>query len=341
MQDEFAGHASHEIQESNACDGDGHLDDETQDTRAVPNLSARESGADDRIISENQDVFVVSQPKRKSQWRVDTQPMDALAGDDGAQKSVAFQVAYSPIIAEIRQLWRIRQSWHRAEKSLTLQGKARCRAWTEGDKEAANKLFDLAAKGQPVDPTMAIVLEPFLQAIGNFEPKRKAFEKRMCKLAKSLLIAATVAKMKGFGPNNLAALIGEAGDIGLYRNPSCLWKRMGMAVIDGGRQRKCVDEELALLHGYNPSRRAVAYVIGECLIKAGGDYRRVYDERRAHTAGTHPDWTPKHSHNDALRIMTKRALRDLWIAWRALAGEVNSGVETTRSLPLPSLRSDV
>lgn len=45
-------------------------------------------------------------------------------------------------------------------------------------------------------------------------------------------------------------------------------------------------------------------------------YRVVYDNRRAHTATTHPEWTDGHSHNDGLRVASKTILRDLWIAAR-------------------------
>lgn len=47
-------------------------------------------------------------------------------------------------------------------------------------------------------------------------------------------------------------------------------------------------------------------------------YRVVYDDRRAHTAVTRPDWTDGHSHNDALRVASKAILRDLWRAAREL-----------------------
>lgn len=45
-------------------------------------------------------------------------------------------------------------------------------------------------------------------------------------------------------------------------------------------------------------------------------YRVVYDNRRAHTAATHPEWTDGHSHNDALRVASKEILKDLWRAAR-------------------------
>jgi hypothetical protein len=45
-------------------------------------------------------------------------------------------------------------------------------------------------------------------------------------------------------------------------------------------------------------------------------YRLVYENRRAHTAVTHPDWTDGHSHNDALRVVSKEVLKQLWRAAR-------------------------
>jgi hypothetical protein len=56
-----------------------------------------------------------------------------------------------------------------------------------------------------------------------------------------------------------------------------------------------------------------AYLIAtSCIKQASSPYRDVYDKRREHTAVTHPDWTPGHSHNDALRIVSKEVLKDLW-----------------------------
>jgi hypothetical protein len=38
-----------------------------------------------------------------------------------------------------------------------------------------------------------------------------------------------------------------------------------------------------------------------------------YALRRAKTAVTHPDWTDGHAYSDALRVMMKAFLRDLWV----------------------------
>lgn len=45
-------------------------------------------------------------------------------------------------------------------------------------------------------------------------------------------------------------------------------------------------------------------------------YRVKYDQRRAHTAVTHPEWTDGHSHQDGLRVASKEILKDLWRAAR-------------------------
>lgn len=47
-------------------------------------------------------------------------------------------------------------------------------------------------------------------------------------------------------------------------------------------------------------------------------YRIVIDDRRRRTRETHPDWTPGHSLNDAMRIASKELLKDLWIQARDL-----------------------
>ena len=72
------------------------------------------------------------------------------------------------------------------------------------------------------------------------------------------------------------------------------------------------------------------YLLAEACVKAGvrkdengdryakddSEYAQLYIDRRNHTAVTHPEWTPLHSQNDALRIVSKRILRNLWRAAR-------------------------
>ena len=55
--------------------------------------------------------------------------------------------------------------------------------------------------------------------------------------------------------------------------------------------------------------------------KADGKYGAVYEKRREHTAVTHPEWTPKHSQMDGLRIMMKEVIKDLWVEWNRHAAD--------------------
>lgn len=106
---------------------------------------------------------------------------------------------------------------------------------------------------------------------------------------------------------------------------------MGLAVIGGQRQRRAADAEEALEHGYNPERRAIAYVLGTELLKAQirnvkdeagkrtdasvaiGPYGQLYLERKAYELSR--DLTSAHAHNRAARYMVKRVLRDVYAAW--------------------------
>lgn len=71
-----------------------------------------------------------------------------------------------------------------------------------------------------------------------------------------------------------------------------------------------------------------AYLVAvSCMKSPGSPYRDVYLARREHTATTHPDWTPIHSHNDGLRIASKAILRDLWRESARLHGHIDTGME--------------
>jgi hypothetical protein len=144
------------------------------------------------------------------------------------------------------------------------------------------------------------------------------------------------AGIRGFGEASLGTIIAEAGDLNNYATDGKLWKRMGVAVLDGVRQgglSKNAKADDWVAHGYSPARRSRLWNIGQSLIKQNdGAYRAAYDHRRAHTMVTHPEWwadaegNPKvdkngkpssaHGAADAQRYMEKRLLRDLRQAWR-------------------------
>ena len=83
---------------------------------------------------------------------------------------------------------------------------------------------------------------------------------------------------------------------------------------------------------WNATAKMRAYLVAcSCIKQAKSPYRAVYDQRRTRTAETHPEWTDGHSHNDALRIVAKAVLKDLWIESRRLAATRSEPEESTRA----------
>lgn len=249
-----------------------------------------------------------------------TQESSPTGGEgEGRHGARAFQresAALAPIVDELREQWRRRQAWHRAEKSLTLQAKALCRRLAGGDKGEAEKVFKAAfGKGHHdlADAGFAAAF-PLIEGRKGIEKHRKAVEKRLAELAGKLPVAPWIEDVRGVGIMSLAAIVGEAGDLAAYSNPAKLWKRMGLAVMpDGARQRK-VTGAAGIEHGYSPARRSVVWAFGESVIKHGGAYKEIYNVRKVYE--TPRVETKGHAHNRAKRYMEKRILRDLWVEWR-------------------------
>lgn len=283
----------------------------------------------------------------------------ASGGDDRAQPRHGTQSGLSPVVAELVQLWRMRTRWWKAEIKLILQAQAICRAWTDGDKAKAGKLFAHVRDTGEGDPMLLTALGPFLAAMTPFAQEGAAYEKRIAKLARQLPVYPWVKSVWGFSDLALGKIVGEAGDIGSYRNPSCLWKRMGLAVINGIRQRRVTDADEALLHGYNAQRRSTMWNIGNGLIGGMGkgvrpivgedwqaredwsDYQKLYVGRMIYLAERDPEAHARpatdagkmsfsrHAHNAAKRYVEKRALRDLWSQWRAAdRGQYRNGTHS-------------
>jgi hypothetical protein len=352
----FGGHPRCDTQTPTAADAEPSKA-RRQSRKAKPKASPNgvlPSSGDRRLIVE---VPVTKNPVRPIQVEVkihsdnaDTHraailivsPMESLPLEDAAgQTDVGTQTVnaggVTQICDELREQHRQRQDLHRAEKSLTLQIKSKCRRLTGGDKDAAGNLYDaMLGKGEHAMASIAMMANvPFLEARGTIETSRKLVEKRMLQLAKSLPVAPWVEATRGFGLPGLAAIIGECGDLSNYAGPAKVWKRMGLAVMpDGGRQRR-VTGAAAIDHGYSAVRRSISWNIGACIVKSKGPLRTLYDERKAFeidkakAAGLEVRPAAKipakratefmsqgHVHNRAQRFVEKRVLRDLWRAWR-------------------------
>lgn len=179
------------------------------------------------------------------------------------------------------------------------------------------------AQSIAVPPVAAPIITMSFYARSHADQLRRVTERQMEELAETLPVARWRKKITGFGALGLAVIIAEAGnDLRRFPTVSKLWKRLGLAVIDGERQRRKTDPELALLHGYVPRRRAEMWTLADSMFRhqwrggeAQGPYGEAYAKRRERTLVTHPEWTKPHQRDDAKRVMFKALIADLWGAW--------------------------
>lgn len=215
----------------------------------------------------------------------------------------------------------------------------------------------------------AMLLMPFIQAEQLFADREQVIEKGrgrgkerikgMADLVKDLPIAAFVDDAPGLSLHGLGAIIGactvidaETGDlasIGDFKSVSAVWKRLGLAVINGNRQGnpgQGASAEDWIEHGYNAQRRSLMFNIGGSLIgnsrkwrpmfeedvDANNDYsyyQKVFVKRARHEAEKFPtkDGPVKcsdtgkesysaHAINRAERYVDKRLIRELYKNWR-------------------------
>lgn len=166
-------------------------------------------------------------------------------------------------------------------------------------------------------------------------------ERKMEKLVKQLPIAAWIDTVPGVSCGGVAQIIGECGNLSNYATERKLWKRLGFAPYDGlamsswkretWRPRTLSSAEW-IDNPFKGERYAIMAQIAQWLwVKQwtgaaktedgqgapNGTYGQVYFDRRQATALSHEDWTKGHSHADALRVMMKRFLADLWQEWRS------------------------
>lgn len=242
---------------------------------------------------------------------------------------------WEALVGEIVALYRRYEDLRRAQQRPLQQAMAICRTICGGDKVAGAKLYKAPT------PEVALWLEPYEQQAAIVNAPIAEIEKLLVKLGKKLPVAAWADTVPGLSPRFLACIVGECGiGPGEFKSVSALWKRMGMAVINGGRQRR-VTGDAATEHGYVARRRALMWKIGEQVALRHGlrnpkgedgkptgaiafnDWGALYLERKAYEAAreTEPGklLTPMHAHNRAKRYVEKRLLRQLWQAWRAAA----------------------
>lgn len=279
------------------------------------------------------------------------------------------------IIAEIRYWHRKRCYTMESRKIADLRLGAHLRTqlgWSrslpkiEADKIAkqASALIDLGEKvvkgkttgvDNPIFATFSDIIVASIQGRLLWDELEENATKEMERLARSLPVWSFFGEgVRGFGARSLAVIVGEAGDLSNYPKKGHLWKRMGLAVLEGVRQgglTKNASKEDWMRHGYNRKRRSTMFVIGDVLVKVGDLYRNVYLARKEYERSVavsnglivcpaskipakrkHEFVSDGHIHRRAQRYMEKRLLRDLLQAWR----RASLKVADTPDVPLPA-----
>jgi hypothetical protein len=204
---------------------------------------------------------------------------------------------------------------------------------------AGHALREAQWMSAPAPSVLDSALGPILTALdahrSALKTTRLQHEKVLAQLAQQLPVwSEWLAGQRGCSALGLALIVAETGNLSNYANVAKVWKRLGLAVINGEGQRRVTDPAGAKLHGYSPRRRAVAWNMGESFVKQGDRYRALYLQRKAIEAAKPScgkSWRtasggqkrcekdghclPKHVHARARRWVEKKFLAHLWGAW--------------------------
>lgn len=323
-------------------------------TRRSPRAGNAQTGSIQTPIVHQSSVDGVGSPLTS---RAGIEPHPTMGAPDWSSGHIPL-APYDPepnaeTVAEIVQLHRLRQDMIRAQTKLSLQGQAALRFMFQRDedfasdeaKEKARKRNESLYRQVVADPTHELYgfVAPYILAAVPLDDQRAVYEKALVKAVKRLPVYEWVKGVKGFGDISFATIVGECGDIGTYKSVSAVWKRLGLAVINGKRQGapgEGATKEDWIEHGYNKQRRSVSYVAREHVIGGMGKwrpamgsdladatyYQRVYAERARYEAEklgmpvTESDKGKesykKHVAMRAHRYVEKRLLKHLYLEWR-------------------------
>lgn len=158
--------------------------------------------------------------------------------------------------------------------------------------------------------------------------------------------------VKGVGEKTLARLMACIGDPylrplddGSYtsRTVSQLWAYCGMHTMPNKDGEIIAAKRMkGVQANWNTEAKTRLFLLSQNLLRQGirkdkdgnqyavTEYGQLYLDRRAHTAVTHPEWNPGHGLNDALRIMGKELLKQLWRAAREIHTGIPLDVDTSK-----------
>lgn len=183
---------------------------------------------------------------------------------------------------------------------------------TGEDKDGEERGF-----GLPENAPVVVVQRGIVEAL---EAQEHAAELALRRAMRAHPLGAWQKNTLGVGEKQLARLLSTiAGDPywnhrdNRPRTVSELWAYCGLHVNDGKAARRTRGQQ----SNWSTNAKTRVWLIAvSCMKQRQSPYRLVYDDRREHTAVAHPEWTDGHSHADALRVVSKAILKDLWIAAR-------------------------
>lgn len=208
-------------------------------------------------------------------------------------------------------------------------------------KAAVENGEDSPAGTEALAASVAMIVERNKIGRAVWDEFRAMTEKNMIALAKQLPVWSFVESVRGVSALGLAVIVGEAGDLGGYPKKGHLWKRLGMAVLDGKRQGNPgagATTEDWIAHGYKKQRRAQIWAMLDDVMlrqqwqggEARGPYGAAYARKKAEYLAR--EWTPGHADKAARRYMAKMFLRDLWKAWPRASESLPKG-QSLRAFP--------
>lgn len=209
------------------------------------------------------------------------------------------------------------------------------------DKADEAKMMTAQVIAGEVDPPEEALMRPMIEAIQKEKKIQKIHEKVLAEAVTELPAYEWVKAQRGFGLANFAKIVGECGNLSNYPCPSALWSRMGLKPYtrkkDGmtlagstWKNKGGLSAEEWTEYGYSPRRRSVAFMLGESLFKMNfimpvegaedqekkpGKYRARALEARAIMESRDPEGSAKHHYLHGHLLMTKLAIKDLWIEW--------------------------
>lgn len=202
----------------------------------------------------------------------------------------------------------------------------------------------------------AVVLRNMV-ARGVWDDMRTETERAMRKLARELPGWPFVETVAGLSELGLAVIVGEAGNLADYPKKGHLWKRLGLAVIDGYRQGRVppglnpTERATAWIErGYSPHRRAEVFAFIDDVVlrhqwraeKDGvpGHPIGPYGEHYARKKAEYIDREHPAPDKAARRYMAKMLIRDLHNAWRRAMESVPQGRLATAPATLPDAQRE-